>query len=104
MSLKYKFNPLSANEIRKMAGITKKDTIAIKAARGAVMKPVSKKQKKTKKQLTPNVDLMLEGAVYVVEYDKQGKIVSKVELDGKAVLKALLYVLNQASKAKIKKP
>jgi len=62
------------------------------------------RKNKVKKKLAANVDLMLDGAVYIVEYDAQGKIISKAELDGDAVLKALMFVLTKASKAKPKKP
>jgi hypothetical protein len=69
-----------------------------------IAKRVQKKPaKKIRKQIAANVDLMLEGAVYIIEYDKQGKIISKAELDGEAVLKALLHVLQQSYKPK-KKP
>lgn len=73
----------------------------------AVSKKATRKtsrKNKVNKQLAQNVDLMLDGAVYIVEYDDQGKIISKAELDGEAVLKALLYVLTKASKARPKKP
>jgi hypothetical protein len=70
-------------------------------------KPVKKIKKKpaqkVRKQIADRIDLMLDGVVYIVEYDEQGKIISKQELDGDAVLKALLYVLRQSYKPKTNK-
>ena len=56
-----------------------------------------KKVKKTIVSVSSKLGLILEGTVYLAEYDKQGKITSKVALDNEAVLRALSYILSQAS-------
>lgn len=70
----------------------------------SIVKKTIVKKSKTNKAITSHMDLMLDGTVYIVEYNKRGKIISKVALDGEAVLKALLYVLGQSIKNKTKKP
>lgn len=43
-----------------------------------------------------NVELELEGKVFIVEKDKEGNVVSRDELNGELVLKSLLVVLEDA--------
>jgi hypothetical protein len=63
-------------------------------------KKAKKRLKKTIVSVSPELGLVLEGAVYVVEKSPNGKIIRKVALDNQAVLQALSYVLLQS----IKKP
>jgi hypothetical protein len=95
--MSFKFKPMSVAAMRTAAGITEKDVAAITKARATTRK-TSRKRKV--KKVSANVDLMLDGAVYIVEYDAQGKIISKAEIDAEAVLKALMYVLHQSMKKK----
>jgi len=48
---------------------------------------------------TETVDLELQGHVYMVQKDKDGNELSRNELDGELVLKALLSVFSDAVKA-----
>ena len=68
-------------------------------------KAVAKKPKKLKKSIksiSPTVGLMLEGNVFLIEYDAAGKVISKAPLDNQAVLQALYSVIIQSTK--VKKP
>jgi len=58
------------------------------------------KIKKTIKSVSSKLGLMLEGTVYLVEYDKQGKVAYKVALDNDTVLQALSIILLQSAKKK----
>ena len=60
-------------------------------------KIVKKKIQKSLK-VAPFVELELAGAVYIVERDAKGNEIARSEIDGKAVLDAVLYVLNQMLK------
>lgn len=42
-----------------------------------------------------NVSLVLEGNIYLVEYDKKGKEVSKEKLDPELMLSALAQVIKE---------
>jgi hypothetical protein len=69
-------------------------------------KVITKKQKvkKTIKSISSKLGLVLEGTVFLAEYDAQGKIVAKIALDNDMVLQALSVMLSQASLTKKKKP
>ena len=57
-------------------------------------------QKSVKNQIAPFAELELNGNVYIVERDAKGNEVSRSEIDGKAVLDAVLYVLSQMLKTR----
>lgn len=69
--------------------------------RSKVRKITKKKtalKKGAKLQAFPGAELELDGSVYLIEYDKHGKETSRAEIDGKAVLDSVLYVLHQMLK------
>ena len=53
----------------------------------------------TKKKSTKTCELMLEGKVFILEKDADGKETSREELDGEVVLKCLLATLETALSA-----
>ncbi|MFA5024204.1 MAG: hypothetical protein WC523_04570 [Patescibacteria group bacterium] len=66
-------------------------------------KPIKKHIKKTTRMISDKLGLILEGHVILAEFDDQGKITSKVELDSKSILQSIAYVLSKSSPKK-KKP
>lgn len=72
----------------------------MKKAATPMTKKTKKHVKKTIVSVSSQLGLVLEGTVYLVEYNKQGKIISKVALDNESVLKALAYVVSQSTKTK----
>ena len=52
-----------------------------------------KKDKSINVPVSSGMVLELDGAVYIVERDKNGKEISRVEIPGTSVLNAVLYIL-----------